>query len=179
MDGIFAMQGEGPTAGEVYPANKILISTDPLALDTVAINMLGMEIEEVPILTAARQRKIGESKLVNISIDGDYKDIPKLANFKLPKRYKSSKKRNSKALVKIIDFFKTVPKVNRKKCRNCNVCVESCPVGAINLDTKQIDYKVCIECMCCHELCMFKAVELRKRNFLAGILADISLRKYS
>lgn len=35
MDGITAMQGEGPTAGEVYPGNKILISTDPLALDSV------------------------------------------------------------------------------------------------------------------------------------------------
>jgi len=178
MDGIIAMQGEGPTAGDVYLANKILMSTDPLALDTVAIKMLGMDLGEVPILTAAKQRRIGESKLENITIDGDYKSIPKLDNYKLPKRYKSSKKRNSKALIKIIDFFETKPRINRKKCRNCNVCVESCPVEAINLDTKQIDYKVCIECMCCHELCMYKAVELKKENFLAGLIAGLSLGKY-
>lgn len=178
MDGISAMQGEGPTAGEVYPGNKILMSTDPLALDTVAIKMLGMEIGEVPILGAAKRRRIGESKLEDITIDGDYKTVPKLDNFKLPKRYKSGKRRNYKALIKVIDFFKTTPKVNRKKCRNCNVCVESCPVKAINRDTKQIDYKVCIECMCCHELCMYKAVELKKEKFLAGILADFNHGKY-
>jgi len=178
MDGVLAMQGEGPTAGDVYPGNKILISTDPLALDTAALKMLGVEIGEVAILGAAKERKIGESKLENITIDGDYKVIPKLDNFKLPKRYKSGKKRNYKVLIKVIDFFKTAPKVNRKKCRNCNVCVESCPVKAINRDTKQIDYKVCIECMCCHELCMYKAVELKKENFLAGILTGLNRGKY-
>lgn len=170
MDGIIAMQGEGPTAGEVYQGNKILMSTDPLALDTAAIKMLGMGIEELPILSAAIKRKIGENKLENITIDGDYKAIPKLAGFKLPKRYNSNKKRNYNSLIKVIDFFKTKPEVNKKKCRNCNVCVESCPAKAINRDTKHIDYKACIECMCCHELCMYKAVELKKDNFLAGIL---------
>lgn len=105
-------------------------------------------------------------------------DIHQNAEFKLPKRYKSGKKRNNKVLIKVIDFFKTAQKVNRKKCRNCNVCVESCPVKAINRDTKQIDYKVCIECMCCHELCMYKAVELKKENFLAGILIGLNRGKY-
>lgn len=141
--------------------------------------MLGMEIEKVAVLTAARLRKIGESKLENITIDGDYDDVPELDNFKLPKRYKSSKKLNFKVLIRIIDFFKTVPRINRKKCRNCNVCVESCPASAINEETKQIDYKVCIECLCCHELCMYKAVELKKKNFFAGLIADLSLRRYS
>jgi len=178
MDGITAMQGEGPTAGEVYHANKTIMSTDPLALDAVAINMLGMEIGEIATLAASINRKIGESDLKNITIDGDYKKIPKLNNFKLPRRYKSSKKRNYKAVIKVIDFFKSRPEINRKKCRNCNVCVESCPVSAINKDTKQINYRVCIECMCCHELCMHKAVELKKENFFARIIDAVSLGKY-
>lgn len=178
MDGILAMQGEGPTAGDIYPANKILMSLDPLALDTVAIKMLGMEIGEISTLAAAIKRGIGENELKNITIDGDYKNIPKLCNFKLPKRYKSSRNRNYKAVIKVIDFFKTRPKINRKKCRNCNVCVESCPVSAISSNTKQINYEVCIECMCCHELCMHKAVELKKENFLASIIDSLSLGKY-
>lgn len=178
MDGILAMQGEGPTAGDIYPGNKILMSTDPLALDTVAINMLGMKIEEVPNLGAAMERSIGESRLEDITIEGDYKSIPRLEDFNLPKRYKSGKRRNYKALIKVIDFFETKPKVNRRKCRNCNVCVESCPVKAISIDTKQIDYKICIECMCCHELCMYEAVELKKKNPIAGIFASLNLSKY-
>ena len=61
MDGVIAMQGEGPTAGEVYPAGKILMSRDPLALDTVATAMLGMEIEDIPILLSARERGLGRA----------------------------------------------------------------------------------------------------------------------
>ena len=114
MDGIIAMEGEGPTAGRVYQANKILISEDPLALDRVAIDMLGLKIEDVPILLASQKRGLGESKLENILIEGDYQEAPKLKNFRLPKRFKTGKKRNYKVLIKVIDFFKTRPKVNLK-----------------------------------------------------------------
>ncbi|NLT95928.1 MAG: DUF362 domain-containing protein [Clostridia bacterium] len=169
MDGVTAMQGEGPTAGYVYQANKILISEDPLALDTVAVDMLGMKIADVPILATAQERNLGESSLENIILEGDYKSVPRLEKFKLPKRFRSSKTRNHKVLVKIIDFFKARPQVNRKKCKNCNVCVESCPVEAINIETKAIDYEKCIECMCCHELCMHKAVDLKNERILARV----------
>lgn len=176
MDGIIAMEGEGPTAGSVYKANKILISKDPLALDVVAINMLGMTIDDIPVLSAARNRSLGQYNVDRIIIDGDYKHIPHLEDYKLPKNYKSTKKRNSKAIVKVIDFFKTKPVVNKKKCKNCNMCVESCPVNAIEITTKKIDYAKCIECMCCHELCLHKAIILKKDNALAGIIAGLSTK---
>jgi len=170
------MQGEGPTAGTAYNSNKILISQDPLALDTVAINMIGMTIEDIPVLEAAKKRKLGQFNLDEIEIDGDYNYIPKLNNYKLPKNFKSTKQKNSKAVVKVIDFFKTKPVINKKKCKSCNMCVESCPVKAIDINTKSIDYNKCIECMCCHELCLHKAVELRKENFLAGMIANLSTK---
>ncbi|HMM31684.1 MAG TPA: DUF362 domain-containing protein [Clostridia bacterium] len=173
MDAILAMQGEGPTAGTVYHAEKILISEDPLALDTVAAKMIGMDVADVPMLQTARKRNLGESNLKNITLTGDYVSIPRLTNFKLPKRFKKATKRNSKALVKVIDFFNTKPRVNLSKCRKCNMCVESCPVQAIDRETKQIDYSACIECMCCHELCMFKAVELKSNNFAAGLVSGL------
>ena len=52
------------------------------------------------------------------------------------------------------------------------MCVESCPVEAIDKETKNIDYNACIDCMCCHELCMFKAVELKNENRIAGFISD-------
>ncbi|MDP4090009.1 MAG: DUF362 domain-containing protein [Bacillota bacterium] len=173
MDGILAMQGEGPTAGTPYEANKILISTDPLALDTAAIKMFGMEIGEVPILKVAVERKLGEGRLENIVLEGDYTSVPTLEGFKLPKRFRSSKERNNKVIGKVIDFLKARPKVNIKKCKSCNICVESCPVKAINRETKAIDYEKCIECMCCHELCLVQAVELKNVNTAAGILMKL------
>ena len=178
MDGITAMQGEGPTAGEVYKAGKILISEDPLALDVVAAKMLKLNITDVPILQTAKERKLGESRLEAIELLGDYKAIPTLEGFTLPKRFGSSKKQNYKALIKVIDFLKARPVVDKKLCKNCNMCVESCPVNAIDKETKEVNYKACIECICCHELCMHKAVKLKKYNWLAWALMKLYRGNY-
>jgi len=175
MDGIISMQGEGPTAGTVYKSNKILISTDPLALDTAAVNMLGMMLDDIPVLSAAKKRNLGQYNPDEIEIVGDYNYIPHLEGFKLPKNFRSTKQKNNKSVIKVIDFFKTKPEINKKKCKQCNMCVESCPVKAIDVSTKKIDYNKCIECMCCHELCMHKAVELKKDNVIAGIIARFSV----
>ena len=178
MDGITAMQGEGPTAGDVYNGHKILISTDPLALDTVAAKMIGLDIMDIPILNAARERNLGQWKLENIQVCGDYNCPPELKGFKLPKRFNSKKKQNYGALIKVIDFLKTRPKIKLSLCKQCNMCVESCPVQAIDKETKGIDYSKCIECMCCHELCRYKAVELKKDNMIAGLMTKLYRGKY-
>lgn len=171
MDGILAMQGEGPTAGSPYQAGKILVSRDPLALDVVAAKMLGLSLEDVPILETARNRGLGEGCLDRIAIAGDHGQIPRLPRYKLPKRLMGSPKRIGKTLVRVIDFFDTRPRIDLNKCKRCNMCVESCPVHAIDPETKQIDYEACIGCMCCHELCMHQAVELVSQNRVAGLIS--------
>ena len=164
MDGVVAMEGEGPTAGNAYPAGKLLMSADPLALDTVAAAMLGLNVDAIPILQTARARNLGASRLREIEIAGDYTAPPRLRGFKLPRRLRHIKPKHYKIVVRAIDFLKARPRINLKACKGCNMCVESCPVQAIDRETKKIDYSVCIECMCCHELCEHKAVELRRDN---------------
>lgn len=178
MDGILAMEGEGPTAGDVYTAKKILMSTDPLALDTTAIKMIGLDIKDIPILQAAIDRKLGVSHDNKIQVCGDYSEAPLLKDYKLPKRFHSKKKRNDKALVAVINFLKTQPKINMKVCKKCDTCVDSCPVEAIDKDTKKINYSKCIECMCCHELCRYKAVELKRINPAAGLITKLYRGNY-
>jgi Fe-S-cluster-containing hydrogenase component 2 len=58
------------------------------------------------------------------------------------------------------------------------MCVESCPVQAIDKETKLINYDKCIECMCCHELCLHKAVQLKKSNPVAGAMIKLFGGKY-
>lgn len=170
MDGITAMQGEGPTAGEVYNSGKILLSTDPLSLDTVAAKMIGIDACDLPVLKAACKRNLGEYNLQNIQVLGDFKSIPHLSNFKLPKNFGVTKEMNSKALTRVIKMLKSRPVINIKKCKKCNMCVDSCPVKAIDRDSKKIDYSKCIECLCCHELCLQQAVELKRDNPLVGFM---------
>ena len=63
MDGVIAMQGEGPTAGTVYEAGKILTSEDPLALDVIAAKMVGLNMTDIPILQTAQKRGMGEGDI--------------------------------------------------------------------------------------------------------------------
>lgn len=162
MDGILAMDKQGPVTGEIYKADKILISEDRLALDAVAVDMIGRDINNLPLYSAPIQEGIGEWKLENIEVCGDYAAPPRLAGFKVPKAVGS--KRGGGALKVIVDLLKTRPQMDLAKCRKCNVCVDSCPVGAIDRETKKIDYSKCIECMCCHELCIYSAVKLVRAN---------------
>lgn len=173
MDGIESMEGEGPTGGSVYESKKILISEDPLALDLVASKMIGMDSDNIPILKIAQKRNLGESNLDKIQLLGDYSILPKLYNYKLPKNYSSNKRKNHNSVIKVIDFMKARPKVNLKKWKSCNMCVESCPVSAIDKKSKIIDYDKCIECLCCHELCLHKAIDLKRNNFIADIVMKL------
>lgn len=172
MDGIIAMDGTGPTSGHVYPARKIIMSTDPLALDTVAAAMIGLDIADLPFFDIARAQRPSCLDLKTIDIEGDFTDIPVLHGFKTPKALVPRKNR-SKILTCIVNFLKTRPQINPKACRQCNVCVESCPVLAIDRETKKIDYSKCIECLCCHELCMYQAVDLKNDHWLASLFTAL------
>lgn len=171
MDGIISMQGEGPTAGTPYPASKILISEDPLALDRIAIEMMGINPERVDILKASIQREIGIWDREKIEVIGAFE---KLKNYALPKSYRTNAVKDLTKVRGVIDFFKVVPVVNQNKCIKCNSCVDGCPVGAINRDTKIVDYTICIDCLCCHELCMIEAVELKSKNQFVNVVRSVA-----
>lgn len=169
MDGILAMDGMGPTTGRIYHAGKLLVSTDPLALDTVVCRMIGLNILDLPFMKSSRERGIGEWRLEQIEVEGDYSAPPVLKGFSVPRRLADRK--NFSLIKPIIEFLRARPQIENKLCKKCNMCVESCPVQAIDRDTKAIDYGKCIECLCCHELCMYKAVRLRKKNPVAGLFS--------
>ena len=170
MDGVVAMDGQGPTSGKPYSAGKILIGTDPLALDAVAVRMLGRDIRELPVYAASVRDTIGEADLARIAVCGDYDAPPRLAGFKLP-RVMGAEKTPGGMLGRMIDLMRTRPLVDDAVCKRCNVCVESCPVEAIDRATKRINYETCIGCMCCHEMCTYHAVKLVRANPLMRVLS--------
>jgi ferredoxin len=61
-------------------------------------------------------------------------------------------------------FIVCQPDVDNNICRKCGDCAKNCPVGAIRLDSLEIDVSKCIRCMACIHRCpvgartsMFKA----------------------
>lgn len=173
MDGVLAMDKQGPVSGEIYKAEKILLSEDPLALDTVAVEMIGLHISNLPTYSSSIEQCIGEWRMDHIEVCGDFNQPPKLAGFRVPKVRMKENGKGGNALGYIVDLMKTRPEMDLEKCKKCNVCVASCPVQAIDKETKKIDYSKCIECMCCHELCVYNAVKLVKANRVMRMLSHL------
>ncbi len=176
MDAVIGMEGAGPTAGQARQLGYLLLSQDALAMDAVAIGMLGLKVQDVPILAQAARLGVGEANLEKIRLSGDYEKLPQITDFKLP----AARRRGGSGFVlkSIIKFFKVRPKIDPKRCKNCQTCVDSCPVKAIDSRTKLIDYTKCIECLCCHELCLHRAVDLRRDNPAARLVLPLAARAH-
>ncbi len=71
MDGVFT--GEGADPRDLVPCerNVILASADPVALDTVALNIMGFESSSVPWIAMAGEAGLGAANVSDIEIAGD------------------------------------------------------------------------------------------------------------
>jgi uncharacterized protein (DUF362 family) len=70
MDGIIAGEGEGPLAPRDVPLGAVLASTDPVALDLVAVRLMGLDWRRIPKI-----REALASETLPITAVGDPADI--------------------------------------------------------------------------------------------------------
>lgn len=170
MDGIVAMEGDGPAAGRLRDAGLILASDDCVACDAVFAELVGIHPLQIEITAEAYKRKLGEADLSKIEVLGEGVKDAKLRHFELPKTSVVMKipKPMLKLLAKTIKFL---PRINDKICKRCRICEKSCPAHCITIkeEGSRIDYRKCIKCFCCHELCPYGAISI-KRSLLAKII---------
>jgi ferredoxin/flavodoxin len=62
--------------------------------------------------------------------------------------------------VKFTKLMITRHVVDRDRCIKCGICVEKCPVGAIDISKYSIDKKECIACMGCVNNCPVEAIDM-------------------
>lgn len=149
LDGILAMEGEGPgKGGRPIELGVLLGSTDAAALDAVVCRLLRLGEDGLLTNRVARQfGLLGEPA----EILGDSLEI---RDFKLPKTAplvfgpKISQVFLRKHLIQR-------PEVEASLCKSCGDCERYCPARAISLRQKKIrfDYERCIRCYCCLEVC--------------------------
>ncbi|MBL8025109.1 MAG: DUF362 domain-containing protein [Fibrobacteres bacterium] len=170
VDGIVAMEGNGPGGGDPYSLGLVLAGIDPTAIDITACRILSLDIDNLPQFKAAKEGGYGDQspEVVGLSIDE-----VKVSNFKPAE----SGKGFSRIPPWILEFFRKLvamrPIVDRNKCRLCNKCVEICPPTAMKKsDRIEINRDTCINCFCCQEICPFKAIEV-KRPLFGRIAAKI------
>lgn len=174
MDAVVAMEGDGPNSPYLRRLNKLIASTDAVALDRVVAHMMGAQAEKVFLFQYAKEKNLGETELERIEIEGDASPIPQ---FRLPKSYGIQTAANT-FYERVIQWIAAKEKlgINKVKCIKCLKCYESCPVNAIRLDNGYpfINTELCIKCYCCKEVCGFDAIYFTQ---LFGILQRLKSKK--
>jgi uncharacterized protein (DUF362 family)/NAD-dependent dihydropyrimidine dehydrogenase PreA subunit len=151
MDGIVAMQGQGPGSGDPVKLDLVLASKDHVAMDIAVCKILGIEPVGIPALKMAKVRGLWPES-IDYPIQGPEEVAYK--GFKLPNtadHLLSGKKPPRKSPV-ITD-----------KCTACGECENICPKDAVKVKGRmaEVTYSKCIRCFCCHEVCPEDAIVLR------------------
>lgn len=77
IDGVWAMEGDGPTSGTPVAANVVLAGVNPVAVDRVGLNVMEFSQEAVTYLNYASQAGLGPPNTNNVVLLGDtYAPIP-------------------------------------------------------------------------------------------------------
>lgn len=181
VDGVVAMEGDGPGSGDPIHLGVLLAGVEPLAVDVIAAELTGLDPESIWTLTVARKKKLPCSSRDEIDLFGPpiadlhtrtFKPAKNTeVHFGVPKRLQRPLRRALSARP-VVDF---------KKCRRCGICVERCPphAMAIRNDRLLIDEERCILCFCCHELCPYGALH-SQQGFILRLAEKLGrLRKNS
>ena len=172
MDGVIGMEGNGPSNGTTRSVGVILASTDGIALDVVAADIVSIPTADIPPLVVARDWGQTTGRVEDIEISGLPLDQARIdAPFVLPKTVRGE--RGGGLLTRLIGQWRptkwlVVNPYANAACTACGTCVRACPVQAITIVNKRakMDLDKCIRCYCCHELCPHNAIDL-KRHWLA------------
>ena len=177
MDGIIAMEGEGPAAGTLRKLGVILASHDAVALDAVATKIIGLEPKDIGTTQYAYNRGLGIGDLQNIEIIGSRIEDVNAHGFVYPANTRHTlTTRLPKYLSDLIYYRPSIKlSVIKRNCTGCAECKKACPSGAISLRGEKaiINQDICIQCMCCHEVCRYYAIA-SKRSFVGNVIHFLS-----
>ena len=171
VDAVVGMEGDGPTWGRPRQVGFLLAGVNPLAVDWVMSQMMGLAPAAVPLFQVAPPPPVEVMgvPLEQARIPGFRHPSPNTMEDGLeglswlPRRLKEYL---GKELL-------PRPGIIPELCAGCALCAESCPQQAIRLvDHKaMVDLSRCIRCWCCNEVCPQGAVEL-SRSRLGRLMAS-------
>jgi len=170
MDAIVAMEGPGPGSGFPKHLGIILASSNLLALDITAADLIGYQPLRIPILEIALESGFWLNSINDIAQTGENIEDVRPKHFQKVKVLKDTgfiKRVLPESLYNIIkDIYVPRPFFSKKKCISCGKCIEICPAKALEFSKTGkkksivIDYEKCIRCYCCHEVCPVEAIRI-------------------
>jgi uncharacterized protein (DUF362 family)/NAD-dependent dihydropyrimidine dehydrogenase PreA subunit len=167
MDGIVAMEGNGPRSGDPKPLGVLIVSDDPVAADATFCRLVDMDPAFVPTNVMGARAGLGRYEDGQVEIVGDPSEAFMHPEFKLIRKPISGN--TSYAHFNLIkNLVLAKPVIDPARCIQCGKCVEACPVPdkALRFDNGRkrppvYHYERCIRCYCCHEMCPQRAIYTR------------------
>ncbi len=179
LDGIVAMQGNGPKNGEPYNLNTIVMGESLTAVDSVAVRLIGYDNPlDIPVLKEAYDYKWDAVLPQDIKVLGESIEDLKVNDFNLCRKGGNFYFISPTVTSFLRQMIAPYPYLMHDKCISCSRCREVCPedpkvIKMISKDKEKLvpswQMSSCIRCFCCQELCPTGAIEL-KYNTLAKIL---------
>ncbi|GLI37538.1 DUF362 domain-containing protein [Geobacter hydrogenophilus] len=171
VDGILAMEGDGPGSGDPRHCGLLLAGTNPVAVDVIAAELAGIPKKLLWVERAAESLGIDGWDRSTIETCGVTVDDARVPPFRLPHisdvqfglpRFLKNRLRH---------YLTSRPCSNPEACTLCGICRDVCPPGAITIRDGKLafDYHACIRCFCCRELCPEGALDVREGALLKMI----------
>ncbi len=164
VDGVLAMEGNGPNSGNARSLGILGASTDAVALDAVICRLVGFKVSALRTSVIGENLGAGVSDSERIRTVGDDLEGFPLKDFKAPKSVTMAWNLSYWNPVRrfMENHVITKPAIDPGSCQVCGICVSHCPPQAISrIDGGMvIDRRKCISCFCCHELCEHQAVNI-------------------
>lgn len=167
MDAVIGMEGEGPgPSGTPKKIGAVIIGEDAVALDYVAVNLVGLELKKIFVITEGFKRGYGAKSPDDIQVTGESLRDMRITDFKPSRKTVSGGViwPLTSPMIKNLFVEKPVPRADA--CTLCYNCKKVCPAAAItdanNAKIPRYDYRKCIRCFCCMETCPEAAIDLKK-----------------
>ena len=171
MDAVTAMEGNGPRGGDPKQMNLIMLSDDPVALDTTACTL--MDLDPKLVGTCTYGEEFGLGTMTDIEYVGDPIDEFVAEDYVVNRTAASTTGSggSGRAARFMRNWVVAKPVIRTEKCTYCGTCVKVCPVdpkavdwptagGAKDKKPPVHEYSDCIRCYCCQEMCPEKAIEV-------------------
>jgi uncharacterized protein (DUF362 family)/Pyruvate/2-oxoacid:ferredoxin oxidoreductase delta subunit len=167
MDGIVAMEGNGPRSGKLKQLYVLLLSSDPVALDATACRIAHLGPEVVPTSKPGEKAGLGTYHPENIELMGEPLESFVDKSFQV-NRTPPVASSGGRLRVFLKNRLTQRPVIDKAKCTCCGTCITLCSVQpkAVNWhrgdksSPPRYDYDRCIRCYCCQETCPEGAIHL-------------------
>lgn len=157
-DAVLGMQGNGASSTDLKYIGKLIASTDPVALDSVIAQMMGMDPKSIRHIVKAEAMGLGTMEFqTNVPVE-------KIENFDLAPGYKNPElfpySVSSHGLYR--DAMRRLPNIKKSQCIGCGKCVRECPVEMLQMrdNIPVLVKEECAGCHACQEACGCGAITL-------------------